>query len=129
MKLITLDTEGRGELKHEQPGYVGRKLYRFFELKRASWSGGCLSLISTTGLDQTTERERLAMQVFGEVCFFEACCGVAGRGGGVFISFWGGLNNEAPVFANPFVFFLAVGRNEPKFRAAHYSTVDQPLPR
>jgi len=72
MKLITLDTEGRGALKHEQqPGYVGRKLYRLFELKRASWSGGCLSLISTTGLDQTTERERLAMQVFGEVCFLK----------------------------------------------------------
>ena len=62
MKLITLDTEGRGALKHEQqPGYVGEKLWRFFELNRASWSGGCLSLVSTTGLDQTTERERLAM--------------------------------------------------------------------
>jgi len=61
MKLITLDTEGKGGLKHEQSGYVGEKLCRFFELNRASWSGGCLSLVSTTGLDQTTERERLAM--------------------------------------------------------------------
>src|SRR5260370_41437581 len=101
MKLITLDTEGRGELKHEQPGYVGRKLYRFFELKRASWSGGCLSLISTTGLDQTTERERLAMQVFGEVCFFEACCGVAGDGGGFIISLRGWCIYDRPGHSNP----------------------------
>src|SRR5260370_40913289 len=89
MKFITLDTEGRGGLKHEQPGYVGRKLYRFFELKRASWSGGCLSLISTTGLDQTTERDGLAMKFFGEVCFLEASCGGAERGCGVCVSRWG----------------------------------------
>jgi len=75
MKFITLDTEGRGELKHEQPGYVGRKLYRLFELKGRAGLGGCLSLISTTGLDQTTERERLAMQVLGEFCFLKRAAG------------------------------------------------------
>src|SRR6266571_30530 len=113
MKFIALDRRRRGELKHEQqPGYVGRKLYRLFELKRASWSGGCLSLVSTTGLDQTTERERLAM-LFSVNLFFQACCRKAERGCCFLISIRGCGFYEAPSLSNPCSFVARGGHKRP----------------